>query len=77
MSWEDLWAFYKAVTVEIQNDILKQLNLLEFVDRLSPKYQKEILQHAPESVRNMIPNDISHIPNRISQLLDRNGMVMK
>jgi len=76
-----LWAYYKQAPPEIQKDILQQLNLPEFLKGLAPKYQKEVLASAPkEVVQNvsiLLTNYTYNTTDKLNQLLDRNGMVMK
>jgi len=77
-SWEEFWVWYSNTTKEIQEDILRQLNLKEFLESLTSKYRVEILEHAPASMRrefDMVSDFL--VTDKMKQLLDRNGMVMK
>lgn len=51
MSWSDLWTFYRGCdSPEIRKQILKQINLKEFLPHQAYKIQYEILEHAPTDV---------------------------
>ena len=79
MSWEELWAWYENTTKEVQEDILRQINLKEFLRRLTPKYQKEVLEFAPQEVVQSVDIvSVKAAPSELTkQLLDRNGWLMK
>lgn len=75
MDWSTLWSWYKKTNRQAQEDILKQLNLKEFLQSLAPKYQWEIMENAPMEVINDVLSVLS-LPT-MRKLLDKNGMVMK
>ena len=51
MSWSDLWTFYRGCdSAEIRKQILKQINLKEFLPNQAHRVQFEILEHAPMDI---------------------------
>lgn len=90
MDWSTLWSLYRNTTKETQEDILRQINLKEFLQSLAPKYQIEVMEHAPTEIIKEVTSVLSSytkkrmkietmfsMSEKMKQLLDRNGMVMK
>ena len=50
MLWSEFWIWYTNATKEAQEDVLRQINLKKFLQRLTPKYQLEVLEGAPKDV---------------------------
>lgn len=51
LPWGDLWTFYKQAPLDIKVDILHQLDMDMFMTTSSTKVRKEVLEDAPQDVR--------------------------
>lgn len=51
LAWGDMWTFYKQAPLDIKVDILHQLDMDMFMTTASTKVRKEVLEDAPQDVR--------------------------
>lgn len=54
LTYDDLWAYYKQAQEDVQEDILKQLDLKTFLPRVSVQVRYEILRTAPPEIKASI-----------------------
>lgn len=56
LSWNDTWAFLSSAPDETMKDFWQQIGLVEFLQSKAPKYQIEIIEHAPTWVyKHVLP----------------------
>lgn len=51
LTYDDLWSYYKQAGKEVQQEILKQLDLESFLPRVSDKVREEVLRMAPSEIK--------------------------
>lgn len=54
MSWEKLWLYYNQADREIQADILKQIDLENFLPMVPVVVRREVMKMAPIDIRSRV-----------------------
>lgn len=58
ISWERLWLYHAQASQDIQDDIVKQLDLDDFLPRIPVNVRKEVMRHAPAELKRRIESVI-------------------
>lgn len=53
MDWSELWAYYNRVGEAIKQEILRQLDLRNWLPNVSAKVRIEVLKFAPVEIQRM------------------------
>lgn len=58
LSWEHLWLYHQRAEKEIQDDILRQLDLENFLPLIPVSARQEVLRCAPQELKDALGRTI-------------------
>lgn len=53
LSYDSLWVYYNQADRDIKEDILKQLDLMDYLPRVGIQVRMEVMRNAPRELKEM------------------------